>query len=278
MKLIITADDYGMSVGVNNAIIEGVKAGVITSTNVMTNMEYYKDFTVLKQYNPNVSIGIHWTLTAGKPVTDICQIPSLVDNNGCFYSYAEFHRRYRQHKIRDDEIATELKGQYDLFHSLYGDPDYWNTHQNVHVDFHIYRLFVDAAITLNIRKMRSHQRVYVPSSTKEASMPLSWRIMEPFKSRLLDCWQKNAHHMGISSPDGIIVCLNEKDNENPEYVFSNIKWGKNTCAEYVIHPATQNDSPYFGKIVEQRIREYKVFSDISMKSIISKNSIELAYY
>jgi len=278
LKLIITADDYGMSIGVNEAIKEGIKAGIITSTNVMTNMEYYMDVKELKQYNPSVSIGIHWTLTAGKPVTEVGAIPSLVDSNGCFYSYSEFHKRYRQRMIKDDEIVKELKGQYDLFNSVYGAPDYWNTHQNVHVDFHIYRLFVNTAKELNIYKMRSHQRVYVPSSTKESSMPLSWRIIEPLKSKLIDSWQKNAHQLGIESPDGIIVCLNEKDNGNPEYVFSNIQWGKKTCAEYVIHPATQNDSPFFGKIVEQRIREYKFFSDPSLLKIFESNNIILVNY
>jgi predicted glycoside hydrolase/deacetylase ChbG (UPF0249 family) len=49
LKLIITADDYGMSPAVNNAIEAGIEAGLITSTNVMTNMDYYKDAINLKK-------------------------------------------------------------------------------------------------------------------------------------------------------------------------------------------------------------------------------------
>ena len=54
-KLIITADDYGMSRAVNDAIDAGIAAGLITSTNVMTNMPLYKEAIKLKE-NSNISV------------------------------------------------------------------------------------------------------------------------------------------------------------------------------------------------------------------------------
>ncbi|MGN1059927.1 MAG: ChbG/HpnK family deacetylase, partial [Clostridia bacterium] len=66
-QLIITADDYGMSAGVNEAIEQGVSAGLITSTNVMVNMEYLQEVSLLKKKFPALSVGLHWTLSAGKP-------------------------------------------------------------------------------------------------------------------------------------------------------------------------------------------------------------------
>ena len=48
-KLIVTADDYGMSSAVNRAIDAGAKIGLITSTNVMTNMDYYCEAVKLKE-------------------------------------------------------------------------------------------------------------------------------------------------------------------------------------------------------------------------------------
>ena len=72
-KIIITADDYGMSKGVNEAIDAGIEAGLITSTNVMTNMEYYKEAKKLRE--KDVSVGIHWTISAGYPVLNPSEIP-----------------------------------------------------------------------------------------------------------------------------------------------------------------------------------------------------------
>ena len=104
-QLIITADDYGMSRAVNDAIEAGMAAGLITTTNVMTNMPLYKEAKTLKDKFPNVSVGVHWTLSgAGKPVTPKDQVPTLVNEKGDLFTYAEFRKRYRNGLIKDEEI------------------------------------------------------------------------------------------------------------------------------------------------------------------------------
>lgn len=276
-KLIITADDYGMSRAVNDAIDSGIAAGLITSTNVMTNMPLYKEALKLKD-NPNVSVGLHWVLACGKPVLPREKIPTLVAENGEFYPYPEFRHRLRKKKISLNEIKKELVAQYNLFYELMGKPDYWNTHQNTHVDFSIYRLFVDTAAELEIYKMRSHQRIYVQGSDNLQKMPFVWRLLEPIKSKMLDVWQNNAHKKGISSPDGLIVCLNSADVNKPEYLFKNIDWNGKKIGEYVIHPATENDSPYFGKIIDQRICEYHQFTSDTQRDIFKECKLELVNY
>ena len=276
-KLIVTADDYGMSKAVNDAIDAGMAAGLITTTNVMTNMPYYKEAAKLKN-NPNISVGLHWVLACGKPVLPREEIPTLVAENGEFYPYPEFRSRLRKKQISFDDIKKELVAQYNLYFDLMGQPDYWNTHQNTHVDFGIYRLFVDTAVELGIHKMRSHQRIYVKGSDNSQKMPLLWRLAEPAKSKMLDVWQGNAHKKGIASPDGLIVCLNGSDVNKPEYVFQHIEWKDNSVGEYVIHPATEHDSPYFGKIVDQRIREYQQFTSEQQKRIFAESGFELTSY
>ena len=94
-KLIVTADDYGMSKAVNDAIDAGIAAGLITTTNVMTNMPYYKEAAKLKN-NPNISVGLHWVLACGKPVLPKEEIPTLVAENGEFFPYPEFRSRLRK--------------------------------------------------------------------------------------------------------------------------------------------------------------------------------------
>lgn len=276
-KVIVTADDYGMSNAVNRAIDAGAEIGLITSTNVMTNMDFYKEAVKLKELE-NFSLGIHFTLSVGKPVCDVSEVPTLVDKDGNFHSAANLRKLYRKGKISNDEIVKELKAQYKRYEEVLGKPDYWNTHQNVHVDFKIYRLFVDVACELGIGRMRSHQRIYVTPSEKANKRSLVWRIAEPIKSRMLGVWQNNAHKKGISSPNGVIVALNKADSKNPAYFFSHINWKDNEVGEFVIHPATEKDSPYFGRMVESRIAEYKLFSDPETKKIIENVGIEITKY
>lgn len=276
-KLIITADDYGMSNAVNRAIDAGIEAGIITSTNVMTNMDHFKEAKNLRNYK-SISVGIHFTLTCGKPVSEINEIPSLVAPNGNFYNYSEFRKRYRKRLITNKDIKAELKAQYKKFTELLGSPDYWNTHQNVHVDLHIFGLFVKLTCELGINKMRSNQRIYVPESAKVSRQPFIWRLIEPFKASLLNFWQKKAHKKGIASPDGLIVCLNKADSSRPEYLFSNIKWKKSRVGEFVIHPATEIDTEYFGRITDKRIQEYKLFTNPNTLKYIENAGLKLVNY
>lgn len=276
-KLIITADDYGMSRAVNDAIDVGIAAGLITSTNVMTNMPLYQEAVKLKN-SSNISVGLHWVLACGNPVLPKEEVPTLVSEDGSFYPYSVFRKRLRKNLISFDDVKKELVAQYKRFNELMGQPDYWNTHQNTHVDFGIYRLFVDTAMELGILKMRSHQRIYVKGSDNSQIMPRKWRLIEPVKSRILSFWQHSAHKKGFASPDGLIVCLNKNDFNRLDYLVPHIEWGDKTVGEYVIHPSTEIDSQYFGNVTEQRIEEYNIFSDKNNKNIFSNSNISLVSY
>ena len=67
-KLIITADDYGMCDIVDKAIDAGIENGIITTTNVMTNMETLQNANDLRKRYPHISVGVHWNVTTGRSI------------------------------------------------------------------------------------------------------------------------------------------------------------------------------------------------------------------
>ena len=275
-RIVITADDYGMSKGVNDAIDEGIAVGLITSTNVMTNMDFYRD--AIKLRKTSASIGIHWTLSAGRPVCAPKEIPTLVDSNGMFFSYAEFRKRYRRRQISDKDIERELRAQYLRFVEVCGEPDYWNTHQNVHVDFRIFKLFVKIASELHIPKMRSHQRVYIPSSDGRSSLSWKWRLLEPIKRCILRKWMKYARRYKMKSPHALTVAMKNEDLKDIRYCFSNLSVDSDQIVEHVIHPSTALDSPYFGSIGATRIREYEQFTSELHRTFLEEIGFEVVSF
>lgn len=86
MKLIVNADDFGYSKGVNLGIIEAHRAGVVTSTTTMVNMGGFEHAVQLARETPTLGVGIHLVLTCGAPVSH--DVPSLTDEHG------RFHRGY----------------------------------------------------------------------------------------------------------------------------------------------------------------------------------------
>ena len=220
--LVITADDFGMAECVNEAIRQCMDSRIVLSTNVMTNMPFAHEAKDLKKRYPYASIGLHYNFTVGSPVSALEAVSSLVDEQGIFHSYRRFRELYKQGKIQHDHIALEMKNQYQRFVDITGvEPDYWNTHENIHVARKLFPLFRDVSLKFGIHRMRTHRRLYVPASSKH-DRAYKWLLMEPVKSRLLVRWQKQSQKLSVNSPDGILLFMQQSDSENPRYFVESI--------------------------------------------------------
>ena len=85
LKKIINADDFGISPGVNQAIITAYQKGVLNSTSMMMNVAYTDEAIALYKQNPGLAVGVHLNLTNQlnqRPIAEPKDIPLLVDKNG----------------------------------------------------------------------------------------------------------------------------------------------------------------------------------------------------
>ena len=85
MKLIINADDYGLTINVSKAIILGLKKGILTDTNAIVNTPDFKASAEMAHSHGIHEMGLHCLLTMGKPLSHPESIPSLVNEKGMFY-------------------------------------------------------------------------------------------------------------------------------------------------------------------------------------------------
>ena len=260
---------------VNRAIDACIEAKVVLSTNVMTNMECAHEAARLKERFPYVSVGLHYNFTVGKPLVPAELVPSLVNDNGEFLSYSEIRAKCKAKTYNFDEIALEMKAQYQKYVEICGEPDYWNTHENVHVYPGVYQLFRDISLGFGIKKMRTHKRIFVPSSIGRSDKGIVWTLTNPIKQLMLKSWQSGSEKLGIAAPDGLLVRMNENDKLNLPYLLSNIKWNNNSTAEIAIHPSTDGNNKYFGEITDLRVKEYKCFSSNDVLEIAHKSNVEI---
>jgi predicted glycoside hydrolase/deacetylase ChbG (UPF0249 family) len=84
-RLIVNADDFGLTSGVNRAIVELHQAGVLTSTTLMARAAATDEAIALALANRSLGVGCHVVLVDGKPVLPPHEIPTLIDSRtGCF--------------------------------------------------------------------------------------------------------------------------------------------------------------------------------------------------
>lgn len=135
-RLIVNADDLGLTPGVNRGILEAHQRGILTSTTAMVNMPAAEaGIQRLQREAPQVGIGLHINLTTGPSVLPAAQVPSLVQADGTFY-YNSANPLERASQMQADEIAAEIRAQFERFVQLAGrKPDHLDSHH--HAAYHI---------------------------------------------------------------------------------------------------------------------------------------------
>lgn len=129
-RLIVNADDFGRAPGVNRGILEAHRDGIVTSTTIMINLDSAAAGLAQAQADaPDLGIGLHLNLTAGKPISAPEQVPSLVDENGLFYHVAGWGQRFDT--FDPDHIRREIEAQVNRFIALAGHPpDHLDAHHH----------------------------------------------------------------------------------------------------------------------------------------------------
>lgn len=152
-KLVINADDFGYSKGVNLGIIEAYKNGVVTSTTMMTNMPGAAHAAALALENPGLGVGIHLVLDCGAPVNE--EVPSLTNENGFFHKMNDLVK----HASLSD-IEKEYTSQIEKFLSFGLQPTHIDSHHHLHGHEKIYPIVAKLAKKYNlpVRKVSADPR------------------------------------------------------------------------------------------------------------------------
>ena len=83
--LTITADDFGFSPSVNEAVLRAAEFGTLHAASLMTNMPFAEEaIAAAKRRTPSLRLGLHFALTSGTACSPKEEIPLLVDGNSFF--------------------------------------------------------------------------------------------------------------------------------------------------------------------------------------------------
>jgi hopanoid biosynthesis associated protein HpnK len=134
-RLIVNADDFGLTAGVNRAIVELHQAGVLTSTTLMARAGATPEAIRMALATPNLGVGCHVVLVDGEPVLPPREIPSLIDaETGRFpATLSTFLRRLFTGRIRSAEIEAEAGAQIAVLKDAGLRLTHIDTHKHTHM-------------------------------------------------------------------------------------------------------------------------------------------------
>ncbi len=133
-RLIITADDFGASVPINEAVEKGHRHGVLSAASLMVGAPAMADAVERARRLPSLGVGLHLTLVDGRPVLPPRQIPSLVEPDGRFSNdpVRVGIRLFFSPKIQR-QAEAEIRAQFERFRATGLPLDHVNGHQHFHM-------------------------------------------------------------------------------------------------------------------------------------------------
>jgi hopanoid biosynthesis associated protein HpnK len=158
-RLIVNADDFGFTSGVNRAIVEAHARGVVTSATLMANGPAFTQAAQLASTVPQLSIGCHVVLIDGQPVLPPEQVSSLTDRhcNGARFrdGLKAFAARAIAGQISSEEIEAEATAQIRKLQSFGIAVSHLDTHKHTHLFPAVVRPLLRAAAACGVRALRN---------------------------------------------------------------------------------------------------------------------------
>ena len=188
-RLIVNADDFGLTRGINRAIAELHQAGALTSATLMASGPAFDDAVAIARAHPALGVGCHIVLTDGTPVCPPHTVPTLCPNQRTFRtSLAAFARDLLLHRIDPADIQREALAQFNKIERAGIRPTHFDTHKHTHI---FPRVAAQLAAILRRAPFLSLRNPFEPGFAKHAAhAPLKRRLQVALLDRFQPAYER----------------------------------------------------------------------------------------
>jgi len=154
-KVIVTGDDFGLAVPINEAIAEAHERGILTTASLMVGSEAAADAVRRARKLPSLRVGLHLVLVEGRPILSRKRIPDLLDDQGQFQTHlfrAGVNYFFRPGIRR--QLESEIRAQFDAFRDTGLHLDHVNAHNHFHLHPTVFNLLLKVGRDYGLKSVR----------------------------------------------------------------------------------------------------------------------------
>jgi predicted glycoside hydrolase/deacetylase ChbG (UPF0249 family) len=306
-KLIINADDFGLTAGVNRGIVEAHNGGVVSSTTLMANGPAFDDAVAAARSAPNLSVGCHVVLVDGTPVSAPDAVDTLrairsAEPDRFYSSLSAFAARAMLGGFDRDQVVAEVVAQIKKIQAAGIQVTHLDTHKHAHVFPEILVALVRAARICGVRAIRNPiVPVKAISSRLFKDKRELWkrysqvRILHTFSRQ----FRQRTKRAGLLTPDGVVGVIETGTRENSGHSSEKSSGHSSTGSfgytsllratlaslpegtwEFVCHPGYNDDDLRAAgtRLLDSRDEERRLLTAADLRQFLDEQKIRVIGY
>ncbi|MBI2820772.1 MAG: ChbG/HpnK family deacetylase [Acidobacteria bacterium] len=286
-KLIVNADDFGFTSGVNTGILQAFHQGIVTSTTILANGVAFQEAAELARAHPVLAVGCHLSLVGGEPLAPPRRVASLVDGGGRMPgTLSRLIWKLMSGTIRADDMVCEFRAQLERVITAGVHPTHLDSHKHAHAHPRVMEALLRVADEAGIRCVRNpfealrlpqfpessaargRRRIYLKQYAMAASLrPYAGRFRRAVAAR------------GLRAPDFFcgMALTGLLDTAMMEAIVGSLPDG---VTELACHPGVYDDALEAAptRLKQERQRELEALTDPALQARIQQQGITLISY
>ena len=276
-RLIVNADDFGLTSGVNRGIREGYEHGIVTSATLMACGKRFEEATSLAKTLPGLGVGCHVVLVDGQPVANPSEIQSLLMANSASFQdkLMSFAARAASGRLDESQIEAEIGAQIRKLQAAGVTVSHLDSHKHTHMFPVVLRGLLRAAKAWGVRAVRNPFEPLVFARLSHWKRQFQLRLMSSFRRNFRNALAE----AGLVSPDGCIgVAVTGGLDQNAfRQLIEGLPEG---TWEFVSHPG-YNDrelDQVNTRLRRSREMELEILTSEASKEVLQREQVQLISY
>lgn len=276
--LIVTADDFGLSVEVNEAVEDAHRRGILTTASLMTGAPAAADAVARARRLPRLGLGLHVVLTDGQGLLEPAAAPRLLGPTGLFRgSMIDVAFRLTVDPRLRRELRREIRAQFEAFRKTGRSLDHVNSHKHFHTHPLVFEDLVAAGQEYGLRAIRfPHERLRDARTIAgdRGSPGLDTWVMIPPLWRM----RRRIRQLGLFSNDAVLG-LAASGRMDTAHLLRALACRPGAVTEIYLHPATVSGSAVSPSAASARHRdEYLALVDPAVAEAVRREGWTLSTF
>ena len=254
-QLIITSDDFGLSSGVNRAVEQGWKNGLLTCASIMPGGGAFNEAVVIARRNPGLQVGLHLTLVQGRAVLPPDAIPALVDDKGNFSDNpVTTGMRYFFDRGIYCQLKREIEAQIVRVRDAGIPLTHIDGHLNIHLHPTVFRILAELMPRFGITTFRLAQERLAENLRYDRERLFGKRLESLIFRFLTDNARPELDRLGVRYASEVKGVLNS-GRMTEEYILNIIGGVQDGLTEIYFHPGILPDAEISRRMPDYRHQE-----------------------